>query len=353
MEKQDQQKDDLSDNAKADKCLNPVQLHMLEKSFRDWAGEAPRPDIRLARHRILVIFLLIRYTGAKLSEVLHLDPFRDIDFETNSVSLGQADTDLGRPFRKIPLPEIICREIYGLIAEPEFKKLSPGNLKTDPGFVRRKFYERAEACGFSKAFGAPELLRRSRAVELIANNMPLPAVQRVLGHMTSNSVSSYVSLSEDEFMGVTRFFTEKESGRKTSARNSFFGRIETIQTGDIQSRIEILTLGGHSIAAIITNDSCQRLGLKKGKWVGAEIKAPWIMVLKSRIRPLCSADNIIEGIVEKIISGEINTEYQVKISDGTKICSLVTRASSIGLSLSENDPVWVMFSSLSVVLRIE
>lgn len=38
-----------------------------------------RADVRLARQRILAIFLLIRYTGAKLSEVLNLDPLQAID----------------------------------------------------------------------------------------------------------------------------------------------------------------------------------------------------------------------------------------------------------------------------------
>ena len=53
--------------------LDSVQLDQLEQSFRSWAEESPRGDIRLARRRILVIFLLIRYTGAKLNEVLLCD----------------------------------------------------------------------------------------------------------------------------------------------------------------------------------------------------------------------------------------------------------------------------------------
>jgi len=332
------------------KCLDSTQLHELEQSFRSWAGATPRSDVRMARQRILIIFLLIRYTGAKLSEALNLDPFRDIDFETYSVGFGRLAGEPGRPQRKVHLAEAVCREIQGMIAAPSFKKASPGLLQVDPGFVRRKFYERAEACGFAKALGAPELLRRSRAVELIGNNMPLPAVQMMLGHSTPNPISSYVSFSEDEFQEVTRFFTEKESGRKTSARNSFFGKIETIQEGDIQTRIEILTLGGHKVTTIITNDSVKRLGLKPGKWITAEVKAPWVILDKCLDGPESSADNRFQGIVEKIIRGEINTEYRVKISDGTEICSIVTTESCRRLSLGEGDTVWVLFNSASVVL---
>jgi molybdate transport system regulatory protein len=332
------------------KCLDSNQLHELEQSFRIWAGAPLRSDVRMARQRILIIFLLIRYTGAKLSEVLNLDPFRDIDVETYSVSFGRLAGESGRPQRKVHLAGAVCREIQGMMAAPSFKIASAGLLQVDPGFVRRKFYERAQACGFEKALGAPELLRRSRAVELIGNNMPLPAVQMMLGHSTPNPVSSYVSFSEDEFREITRFFTEKESGRKTSARNSFFGKIETIRQGDIQTRIELLTLGGHRVTTVITNDSVKRLGLKPGKWITAEVKAPWVILDKCLNDPESSADNRFQGIVEKIIRGRINAEYRVKISDGTEICSIVTTESCRRLALMEGDRVWVLFNSASVVL---
>jgi len=331
-------------------CLDSIRLSELEQSFRNWAKEASRSDVRMARYRILIIFLLIRYTGAKLSEVLSLDPFQDIDFKTYSVGFGRCSGEPGRFLRKVHLPEAVCREIQGMMTGPDFKKASPDLLRVDPGFVRRKFYERAEACGFAKALGAPELLRRSRGVELIGNNMPLPAVQMMLGHATPNPISSYVSFSEDEFQEVTRFFTEKESGRKTSARNSFFGKIEIIREGDIQTRVELITLGGHRVTTVITNDSVKRLGLKTGKWITAEVKAPWVMLDKSTQGPECSADNRFNGVVEKIIQGEINTEYRVRISDGTEICSIVTSESCRRLALGEGDKVWVLFNSASVVL---
>ena len=43
-------------------CLDSGQLSRLEQSFRQWVRDTPRPDVSLSRKRILVIFLLIRYT---------------------------------------------------------------------------------------------------------------------------------------------------------------------------------------------------------------------------------------------------------------------------------------------------
>jgi molybdate transport system regulatory protein len=333
-----------------DKHLDSGQLHRLEQSFRDWTEATSRSDVRVSRSRILVIFLLIRYTGAKLSEVLGLDLSQDIDFKGQCVRFGRAQEESGRSARKVQLSETLCREIQTLINDSSFNNAYHNMLNVDPGFVRRKFYERAEDCGIAKQLGAPEILRKSRGVELMQNNMPLPAVQMILGHSTPNLTSSYVSFSEDDIQQVTRFFMEKESARKTSARNSFFGKIKTIQQGDIQSRVDLFTVGGHRITTIITNESLQRLGLRVGKLITAEVKAPWVLLQKMDNEIVCSADNMFNGIIERISLGAINSEYIVRIDDGTEVCSIVTSESCRRLALEEGDRVWVLFNSFSVVL---
>lgn len=333
-----------------DKCLDSVQLGQLEQSFRNWVEAARRSDVRSSRRRILLIFLFIRYTGAKLSEVLSLDPNRDIDFENKAVAFGFRQKGSRRPRRSVQLSETLCHEIRAIIAASRLQKEAQGLLDVDPGFVRRKFYERAQDCGFAKQLAAPEILRKSRAVELMQNNMPLPAVQVLLGHSTPNLASSYVSFSENDIQQVIRLFMEREAARKTSARNSFFGKIRTVQKGDIQTRVELATIGGHRVNTVITNDSMRRLGLKEGMLITAEVKAPWVMLQKTGHGQECSADNVLKGVVEKVVRGEINTEYVVRISDGTEVCSIVTSESSRRLALVEGDDVWALFNSYSVVL---
>ena len=80
--------------------LDTVQLSRLEEAFRRWAQDATRGDVRLSRQRILLIFLLIRYTGARLNEVLALHPYRDIDLQRHTVVFrGGADEPGGYPGR--------------------------------------------------------------------------------------------------------------------------------------------------------------------------------------------------------------------------------------------------------------
>jgi len=335
------------------RCLDSVQLDQLEQSFRSWAEDSLRRDVRLARRRILVIFLLIRYTGAKLNEVLALDPVKDIDFKESQLLFANQGTEGKVEPRRVQVSAMLCSEIRGILEDPYFKKSLKDRFDVDPGFVRRKFYERAQACGFSKDLGGPEMLRKARAVELMQANMPLPAVQKMLGHSTLNLTGSYVSFSEDEIQRVTELFMEREASRKTSARNSFFGKIQTLERGDIQTRVCLTTMGGYSVTTVITNDSVEQLALKKGQLVTAEVKAPWIILQGGEQEPESSAENRFHGVIERINKGKINTEYTVRISDGTALCAVVSTEGARRVGLDAGEKVWALFNCFAVILNLD
>ena len=191
------------------RCLDTGQLSRLEQSFRHWAEGTPRSDVRWSRRRMLLIFLLIRYTGAKLNEVLALNPFQDFNLEGQSVVFGKADATPGRPPREVQIPATLAKEIQAALEDPAFKKSLGTLFKVDPGHVRRKFYERAAACGLATGLGGPDVIRKSRAVELMQNNLPLPVVQKILGHSSPNLTASFVSFADADIQQVARFFLEK------------------------------------------------------------------------------------------------------------------------------------------------
>ncbi|MDT8377952.1 MAG: TOBE domain-containing protein [Desulfotignum sp.] len=334
-------------------CLDTAQLHQLEQAFRKWAAESPRADVRFSRRRILITFLLIRYTGAKLNEVLGINPLTDIDIKRHAVTYGSTGPETGSKPRMVHLSKSLCHEILNLIHTPLFKKKQGQMPGLDPGFVRRKFYERAAACGFAKELGGPEAIRRARAVELMQANLPLPAVQKILGHTSSNLTSSYVAFSESEIQDIARRFMEKESGRRTSARNSFFCKVTDIVTGDIQTRVEMVTMEGHPVVTVITNDSVQRLGLVPGKWIVAEVKAPMVMLQDGASGFKGSAENRFKGRVTRITRGKINTECIVRVSDTTQICAVMSSSGTWLSRIRQDDPVWAVFSCFSVVLHLD
>jgi len=331
-------------------CLDTVQLARLEQSFRQWIDATPRRDVRLSRRRILLVFLLIRYTGAKLNEILNLDPFADIAAQTVCIRDCEAEEPCART---IAIGEPLGREIRETLAEPDFRDSLTNLLAIDPAFVRRKFYERAEACGFPKHLGGPEMIRRARAVELVRGNMPLPAVQKLLGHSTPNLTAAQVSFSEEELHQVTKLFIERESSRKTSARNAFFGKIVAVERGDVQARITLINLGGHRVASIITRESLDRLGLRPGRLITAEVKAPWIMLQRGQALSGCSADNRMPGEIVRINRGAVSSEYVVRIDDTTELCALTSTSDGDALGFAVGEQVWAVFNGFAVILHAE
>lgn len=152
---------------------------------------------------------------------------------------------------------------------------------------------------------------------------------------------------------VAKHFIEKESRRKTSARNSFFGKISSIKKGDIQAKVEMTTLSGDIVTTIITRDSLSRLGLKTGSLITAEVKAPWVILQKSDKEPKSTAENRFLGTITRISKGEITTEYIVRISDGTELCSIITTDNTYQMGFQEKDQVWAIFNSFAVVLHVD
>jgi molybdate transport system regulatory protein len=335
------------------RCLDPIQLKRLELALRDWADSPNRPDLRISRKRVLLIFLLIRYTGARLNEVLGLDLKQDFDPQEHTLRFRRRRSPGERDGRVVQIPDVAAMEVQAVLKSLALQNSEERLLQLDPAHVRRKFYERAEALGFARELGAPEVIRKSRAVELMQGNVPLPVVQKILGHSTPNLAAAYVEFSEADMRRAEAFFIDRENRRKTSTRNAFFGKVETLRKGDVQAWVEISTPGGYRICAVITHDSLTRLGLKPGALVAAEVKAPWVTIHRSTDGPQSSADNVLGGTVACIARGKVTAEVVARIADGTEICAIVTAQSLKRLDLRPADRVWVGFNAFTVVLHAD
>jgi molybdate transport system regulatory protein len=337
----------------SERCLDTNQLYDLEQSFRRWAESAKRPDHRNSRDRILLIFLLIRYTGARLNEVLSLDPANDFDLAKNIVRFGKRQSGKESSSRAVQIPGAISADIQVMTTDWELRWPGGSMFRIDPAHVRRKFYEQAVSIGILRGLGTPETIRKSRAVELMRSNMPLQVVQKILGHSTPNLAASYAEFSDTEISQVAKYFADRENHHKTSARNTFFGKINTIRKGDIQTIVEVVSVSGNIITSIITSDSLARIGLQPGMLITAEVKAPWIQLCKDRKAPNCSAENIFQGTVCRIGKNRTTAEVVVQLPDGTELCAIITEKSRKQMDIHDQDILWVFFDAFAVVLRVD
>lgn len=72
--------------------------------------------------------------------------------------------------------------------------------------------------------------------------------------------------------------TAAQSGLKVSARNNLSGTVNKITPGAVNTEVSIDLGGGRGLTAIITNASCQALGLREGGQAGALIKASHVII---------------------------------------------------------------------------
>lgn len=330
------------------KFLDTLELTRLEDAFTAWTERATRPDVAVSRNRVRLIYLVLRHTGARLGEVLALNDRDDIDLENLSVMLGGSDGE----GREVQIPSELGEALSSVFSEPAYSSLRGSLFHLDQGHVRRKFYERAAECGFTKELVNPSTIRRSRAVELLRDDVPLPVVQRILGHSTADLTAAFLHLPEDQRRKVERQVLSRET-RRTSARNAFFGRVAQVQKGDIQSLVVVESLGGHAVSAVITNESLKNLGVTEGSFVTAEIKAPWVILESGDEMPKATAANRLLGQVESINNGELTSEVIVVLSDETRLCALITTNSVHDINLGIGQHVWATFTAFAVILHVE
>jgi len=65
---------------------------------------------------------------------------------------------------------------------------------------------------------------------------------------------------------------------KISARNVFKGKVAEVRPGRVNTEVIIHVTGGMQVVAMISKESADHLGLKKGKAAYAIIKASSVMV---------------------------------------------------------------------------
>lgn len=328
--------------------LDSVELAKLTDAFRAWAEKPGRLDIRASRMRILLLYLLLRYTGAKLGEILALNLPHDIDLERGLVHLGNAKLERRRA---VGISQELVTELRNALTGPSLQQRGNEPLRVDEGHIRRKFYERADECGLPRELVNPSSLRRSRAIELLRDGVPLTVVQNLLGHSSANLTASLVAFSDTEVQEINQRFLKREQNRTSSARNAFFGKVAELSNCDIQSELLINTVGGQRIVAVVTNESVRRMGLAPGRLVTAEIKAPWITLVKGTL-PEVSSANRLQGTVTAIRRGLINCEVTVKLSDGTEMCTISSTTSLERMGLAEGDQAWTLFDSTAVILLV-
>ena len=141
----------------------------------------------------------------------------------------------------------------------------------------------------------------------------------------------------------------RSSNLRSSARNQYRGKVARISRGGDNAEVSVRLSDKVALVAIITDDSRQQMGLKKGSEVIALVKSSWIL-LTTDTGISTSARNQLTGLVSKIVSGEVNSEVTLDLGDGKTVCAVVTNPSVDELGLAEGVTASALFKASSVIL---
>jgi len=193
--------------------LSIPEVDALTNAFQNWYDGTRTDAQRKARGRYWLVYLVLRFTGARLGEVLKIDDQTDINTRAGEIRI----TTLKRrnkiaPKRIVPVPANVCAEIATCLME--FPEMRGKVFRLDQGNFRRAFYCRAREAGVMREtyrengqreiFPHPHTLRHTRAMELLSAGVPITAVQDLLGHSSLLTTAEYLRLSGQDIKGILK-----------------------------------------------------------------------------------------------------------------------------------------------------
>jgi molybdate transport system regulatory protein len=154
------------------------------------------------------------------------------------------------------------------------------------------------------------------------------------------------------FERFSQYFQQmRRLNMKTSARNQFRGTVASVSRGAANSEVILDIGGGDSLAAIITNESADNLGLARGVEAYALIKAPWVIVTTDASLKT-SARNRLCGVVSRCAVGAVNGEVVIDLPGGKSVAAIVTNESIQSLGLEVGLRACALIKASHIILAV-
>ena len=172
-------------------------------------------------------------------------------------------------------------------------------------------------------------------------------------HLLESRIARAAALLSDGDRPVDPMSILWSLGMKTSARNAFCCTVEEIHSGAVNGEVILRLNESVTLAAIVTSESIQDLGIKVGAEVSALIKSSFILLATGDQAPCVSARNIIPGIVSRCEVGAVNTQVTLDIGGGKSLFAMVTKASADQLQLAPGVKAWGLVKASHIILAVD
>ncbi len=174
-----------------------------------------------------------------------------------------------------------------------------------------------------------------------------------------NLIKTYEVIQKEhqKFLETLSHITDFDSGSlklfrrfnmQISARNQLVGVVELIENGKINASVYIKLKSGYTIVSVITNGAVENLDLKIGDEVIVIFKSSSVL-LTTDMSLNISARNKLNGVIETIHFGEVNSEVIVNIG-GDLVASVITKNAVGNLDVKVGDRVTAIIKSSDVMI---
>lgn len=138
---------------------------------------------------------------------------------------------------------------------------------------------------------------------------------------------------------------------KIGVRNQIPATVTAVEQGAVNSLITLQAPLATTFFAVITNEAAKELGLKTAEKVTAFFKASNVLIA-TRALPNISARNKLEGNIETLKTGAVNTEAVIVLPGGDRLTAIITNEAASDLALKEGESVVAIIKASDVMIAI-
>lgn len=326
--------------------LTRQQLEGLTLCWEQWEAEAATRTQKNMRARLHLIFLLMRYGGLRLGEVLALEPRSSIDAITGMLRVS------GSNAREILLPVSAMRNIRRILSLPQAEE--PDFLQFDQSFLRKKFYAVGSVIDLPPACVGPRAIRYSRGLELLELHVPMPLVLKFLGQQDADQLLAFLNFSDGEARKLLSQTLAKGSpgtahgGEADDGTNLFWGIVTRIFTGMRKVYVEITTFSDFRLAVACTPEEAALHEVHENQVLSVRVDPERIVL--SPEKSSLSLANCVKGVVESLHSDMVETFVCVGLPDGTTLRATVDTCTLPNTHLRDGKKVYAHFALSAVRL---
>lgn len=140
---------------------------------------------------------------------------------------------------------------------------------------------------------------------------------------------------------------------RTSARNQLIGKIVSVTARTVDAEILIEIQGGARIAAGITNESVESLGLRPGRQVWALIKAVAVGIVRTPDPGANAGVNVLCGLVQRITRSDGPAEVVVALASGVTLRGVIASDDLDRLRIAEGETACAIFPASGVIIGVD